>query len=63
MADVVIWDAHPLSSTTRAETVYVSGKKIFDRKLGYYPISDFETGQRFYGLAQSRKKETRRSSL
>ena len=56
MADVVIWDAHPLSSTTRAETVYVSGKKIFDRKLGYYPISDFETGQRFYGLAQSRKK-------
>ena len=56
MADIVIWQGHPLSSTSRAEKTFVSGQLIFDRVSGRFPLSDFETGQRFYGLAQGKVK-------
>lgn len=46
MADVVLWNGHPLSVYSRPEKVWVDGAMLFDatdRKRR--PVSDFELGQ------------------
>ncbi len=45
-ADVVIWNADPLSVYARTERVYIDGAVVYDRKdPRYQPKSDFELGQ------------------
>ncbi len=44
MADVVIWNAHPLSVYARPDRVWVDGRVEFDRTQAASPWSDFEIG-------------------
>ncbi len=44
MADVVAWDGHPFSAYSKAQMVFINGKKILDRKDKVRPRSDFEVG-------------------
>ena len=44
MADVVVWDANPLTIAARAELVFVDGERIFDRSARPRSWSDFEVG-------------------
>ena len=44
-ADVVVWDAHPLSVYASAQMVFVQGVREFDRARNPAPWSDFELGQ------------------
>ncbi len=48
MADVVVWNRHPLSVYARADQVYVDGHLVYDRAKPA-PISDFEVGLPFLG--------------
>lgn len=46
MADVVLWNAHPLSTYARPEKVWIDGALLFDaRDPDRRPVSDFELGQ------------------
>ena len=45
-ADVVLWSGDPFSVYSMAETVFIDGAVVFDRKdPRYQPKSDFELGQ------------------
>lgn len=44
-ADVVVWDAHPLSVYASADLVFIDGALRYDRKRPGAPWSDFELGQ------------------
>ncbi|MFT6395631.1 MAG: imidazolonepropionase-like amidohydrolase [Bradymonadia bacterium] len=44
MADVVVWNAHPLSVYARPDRVWVDGRVEFDRSVLASPWSDFEIG-------------------
>lgn len=45
LADIVVWDGHPFSVYTRANQVYLSGKKIYDRQdPNFQPQTDFRLG-------------------
>ena len=45
-ADVVIWNANPLSIYARADQVFIDGALTYDRtNPAYQPVSDFELGQ------------------
>lgn len=46
MADLVVWDKHPLSVYSKANAVYIDGEKTFDRSRieQQPPRSDFELG-------------------
>lgn len=44
MADVVIWNSHPLSVYARPDHVWVDGRVEFDRSTATTPWSDFEVG-------------------
>jgi len=44
-ADLVLWSGDPMSVYARADLVYISGERVFDRSdPDLYPISDFELG-------------------
>jgi imidazolonepropionase-like amidohydrolase len=46
MADVVLWNGHPLSVYTRPEKVWIDGALLFDAlNPQRRPVSDFELGQ------------------
>jgi imidazolonepropionase-like amidohydrolase len=46
MADVVLWNAHPLSTYARPEQVWIDGALLFDANdPRRRPVSDFELGQ------------------
>jgi imidazolonepropionase-like amidohydrolase len=46
MADVVMWDANPLSIYAKTEKVFVDGALMYDRNdKNYQPKSDFMVGQ------------------
>jgi imidazolonepropionase-like amidohydrolase len=45
MADVVIWDRHPLSVYAKAQRVYIDGRLRHDAEEPQSPWSDFEVGQ------------------
>jgi imidazolonepropionase-like amidohydrolase len=46
MADVVLWNGHPLSTYTRPEKVWIDGALLFDAQdRKRRPVSDFELGQ------------------
>lgn len=46
MADVVLWNAHPLSTYARPEKVWIDGALLFDAAdPKRRPVSDFELGQ------------------
>jgi imidazolonepropionase-like amidohydrolase len=46
MADVVLWNGHPLSTYTRPEKVWIDGALLFDAlDPKRRPVSDFELGQ------------------
>jgi imidazolonepropionase-like amidohydrolase len=46
MADVVLWNADPLSVKARPDKVYVDGALLFDRaNPALQPMTDFEVGQ------------------
>jgi imidazolonepropionase-like amidohydrolase len=42
MADVVLWDGHPLSVYTRVERVFVDGRPVYDRLAAGRRPTDFE---------------------
>jgi imidazolonepropionase-like amidohydrolase len=44
-ADVVLWNAEPLSVYAKAEKVWIDGALMFDAVSGLRPVSDFELGQ------------------
>jgi imidazolonepropionase-like amidohydrolase len=44
MADVVLWEGHPLSIYANAQEVYVDGELVFDRSAPPESWSDFEVG-------------------
>ncbi|TNE83938.1 MAG: amidohydrolase [Deltaproteobacteria bacterium] len=44
-ADVVLWDAHPLSVYASAEKVFVDGALVWDAQQENPPWADFEVGQ------------------
>jgi imidazolonepropionase-like amidohydrolase len=46
MADVVLWNANPLSVYAKTEKVFVDGALMYDRNdKNYQPKSDFMLGQ------------------
>jgi imidazolonepropionase-like amidohydrolase len=46
MADVVLWNGHPLSTYSRPEKVWIDGALLFDAAdPKRRPVSDFELGQ------------------
>jgi hypothetical protein len=46
MADVVLWNANPLSVYARPEKVWIDGALMFDAtNPKTRPVSDFELGQ------------------
>lgn len=46
MADIVLWNDHPLSVYSRPEKVWIDGALMFDLyDLANRPVSDFELGQ------------------
>ncbi|MEE4349020.1 MAG: amidohydrolase [Pacificimonas sp.] len=44
-ADVVLWNADPLSNYARPEKVWIDGALMYDSAGGLRPVSDFELGQ------------------
>ena len=44
MADLVIWDRHPLSIYARAQAVYIDGVEVFSRDKPHRSWSDFDVG-------------------
>ena len=47
LADVVVWSGDPFSVYSRADLVYIAGRRVYDRAdPGSYPVSDFELGRR-----------------
>lgn len=50
-ADLVVWDAPPLSSYAKAQQVYIEGELHYDRSAKQRPKSDFERGMRRSDLA------------
>lgn len=44
-ADVVIWNADPYSTYSRADKVFIDGALLYDRATGLKPMSDFRLGQ------------------
>ncbi|HET9450465.1 MAG TPA: amidohydrolase family protein, partial [Aggregicoccus sp.] len=52
MADVVLWEGHPLSTYARAKRVWVDGVVTYDAERGPSVPSDFEVGERARNSAQ-----------
>ncbi|MEM7675109.1 MAG: amidohydrolase family protein [Myxococcota bacterium] len=44
MADLVVWDGHPLSIYARPQQVYIDGVAVFSRDEPYDSWSDFDVG-------------------
>ncbi len=44
MADLVIWDKHPLSIYARAQKVFIDGEQVFDHHQSRDSWSDFDVG-------------------
>ncbi|MFC1522665.1 amidohydrolase family protein [Elusimicrobiota bacterium] len=55
MADVVVWNRHPLSVYAHTEKVFIDGIKVFDRDKEDFHLGDFEIGIRNISLADGRK--------
>jgi len=51
MADVVVWDANPLSIYATAQVVFIDGERVFDRNDPPETWSDFEVGTRVEEVA------------
>lgn len=45
MADVVVWSGDPLSVYSRVDSVYIDGRRLFEREGAGRRPSDFELGQ------------------
>ena len=45
-ADLVVWSGDPFSVYTRAEQVYIEGRRVYERANPGPPRSDFELGLR-----------------
>ena len=44
--DLVVWSGDPFSVYTRAEQVYIEGRRVYERANPGPPRSDFELGLR-----------------
>lgn len=51
MADIVVWDANPLSMYSTAQLTFIDGARVFDRNLDVHSWSDFEVGTRMREVA------------
>ncbi len=51
MADIVVWDANPLSMYATAQQTFIDGARVFDRDLDDSSWSDFEVGTRMREVA------------
>jgi imidazolonepropionase-like amidohydrolase len=45
MADIVLWSADPFSVYSRADSVYIDGRLVYDKAHRPHRPSDFELGQ------------------
>lgn len=46
MADVVLWNGHPLSVYSRPEKIWIDGAMLYDaQNPDLKPVADFELGQ------------------